>query len=87
MDIVNLIVWVIVGAVAGWLASIVMKTNRQQGFIQDVIVGIIGAFIGGFVLNALGVGGGVSGLNIASILTAFIGAIILLGLLRLMSRA
>ncbi|MEZ4668024.1 MAG: GlsB/YeaQ/YmgE family stress response membrane protein [Anaerolineae bacterium] len=65
MDLVNLIVWVIVGAVAGWLASIVMKTNAQQGFLQDVIVGVIGAFIGGFVLNALGVGGAVTGLNIA----------------------
>ena len=87
MDIVNVIVWIIVGAIAGWLASMVMKTNRQQGFIQDVIVGIIGAFIGGFVLNALGVGGAVTGLNIASILTAFIGAVILLGLLRLIRRA
>ena len=87
MDIVNIIVWVIVGAIAGWLASMVMKTNAQQGFLQDVIVGIIGAFIGGFVLNALGVGGAVTGLNLASILTAFIGAVILLGLLRLIRRA
>jgi uncharacterized membrane protein YeaQ/YmgE (transglycosylase-associated protein family) len=87
MDLINIIVWIIVGAIAGWLASIVMKTNAQQGFIMDVIVGIIGAFIGGFVLNLLGVGGGVTGLNIASILTAFIGAVILLALLRLLRRA
>ena len=78
MDIINIIVWIIVGALAGWLASLVMKTNQEQGLIADIIVGIIGAFIGGFVLNLLGIGGAVTGLNIASILTAFIGAVILL---------
>ncbi|MEO8607978.1 MAG: GlsB/YeaQ/YmgE family stress response membrane protein [Chloroflexota bacterium] len=83
----NIIVWIIVGAIAGWLASIVMKTNRQQGLIQDIIVGIVGAFIGGFILNVLGIGGGVSGLNIASILTAFIGAVVLLAILRFLRRA
>jgi uncharacterized membrane protein YeaQ/YmgE (transglycosylase-associated protein family) len=86
MDIANIVVWLIVGAIAGWLASIVMKTNRSQGLIADIIVGIVGAFIGGFVLNALGVGGAVTGLNIASILTAFIGAVILLALLRFLRR-
>ena len=87
MDPVNIIVWIIVGAIAGWLASMVMKTNAQQGLVMDIIVGIIGAFIGGFVLNLLGVGGAVTGLNLASVLTAFIGAVILLGLLRLLRRA
>jgi uncharacterized membrane protein YeaQ/YmgE (transglycosylase-associated protein family) len=87
MDIINLIVWVIVGAIAGWLASIVMKTNQSQGLLMDIIVGIVGAFIGGFVLNALGVGGAVTGLNIGSILTAFIGAVILLAILRFVRRA
>jgi uncharacterized membrane protein YeaQ/YmgE (transglycosylase-associated protein family) len=87
MDIINIIVWIIVGALAGWLASIVMKTNQEQGLIADIIVGIIGAFIGGFVLNLLGIGGAVTGLNIASILTAFIGAVILLAILRMVRRA
>jgi uncharacterized membrane protein YeaQ/YmgE (transglycosylase-associated protein family) len=83
MDPVNIIVWIIVGAIAGWLASIVMKTNSQQGLMQDIIIGIVGGFLGGIILNAIGVGGAVTGLNIASVLTAFIGAIILLGLLRM----
>ncbi|MEO8609557.1 MAG: GlsB/YeaQ/YmgE family stress response membrane protein [Chloroflexota bacterium] len=83
----NIIVWIVVGAIAGWLASIVMKTNRQQGLVQDIIIGIVGAFIGGFILNVLGVGGGVSGLNIASILTAFIGAVVLIAILRAVRRA
>ena len=86
MDPVNIIVWIIVGAIAGWLASIVMKTNRQQGLMTDIIVGILGGFIGGFILNALNVGGGVTGLNLASILTAFIGAVVLLALLRMVNR-
>lgn len=87
MDIGNIIAWIIVGAVAGWLASIVMKTNASQGLLMDIIVGIVGGLIGGFVLSALGVGGEVTGINIGSILVAFIGAVILLALLRLFRRA
>jgi uncharacterized membrane protein YeaQ/YmgE (transglycosylase-associated protein family) len=87
MDIGNLIAWVIVGAIAGWLASIVMKTNSSQGLLMDIIVGVIGGFIGGFVLTQLGVGSGVTGINLTSILVAFIGAVILLGILRLVRRA
>jgi uncharacterized membrane protein YeaQ/YmgE (transglycosylase-associated protein family) len=87
MDPINILIWIIVGAIAGWLASIVMRTNRQQGLLQDIIVGIIGGFIGGILLNALGIGGGVTGINIGSIITAFIGAIVLIGLLRLLRRA
>jgi uncharacterized membrane protein YeaQ/YmgE (transglycosylase-associated protein family) len=87
MGIGNIIAWIIVGGVAGWLASMVMKTNASQGLLTDIIVGIVGGFIGGFVLNALGVGGAVTGLNLVSILVAFIGAVILLGILRLVRRA
>lgn len=87
MDIGNLLVWIIVGAIAGWLASIVMKTNHSQGLLQDIIVGIVGGLIGGFVLNALQIGGAVTGINLASILTAFIGAVILLAILRMIRRA
>lgn len=76
--------WLIVGALAGWLASIVMKTNAQQGLLLDIIVGIVGAFIGGFVFNALGAPG-VTGFNIWSVFVAFVGAIVLLGLLRLVT--
>ncbi len=86
MDLGNLVVWVIVGAVAGWLASIVMKTNQSQGLLADIVVGIIGGLIGGWLLTALGVGGAVTGLNLGSLLTAFIGAVILLAILRLVRR-
>lgn len=86
MDLGSLIAWIIVGAIAGWLASIVMKTNRSQGLLMDIIVGIVGGLLGGFLLNALGVGGAVSGINIASVLTAFIGAVVLLLILRMVRR-
>ena len=85
MDGMSLIAWLVVGAIAGWLASLVMKTNREQGLIMDIIVGIVGAFIGGFVFNALGIGGPVSGINIGSIIVAFVGAVILLAILRAVS--
>jgi uncharacterized membrane protein YeaQ/YmgE (transglycosylase-associated protein family) len=87
MDIGNILAWIIVGAIAGWLASIVMKTNASQGLLMDIIVGIVGGLIGGFLLQALGVGGAVTGINLGSILVAFIGAVVLLALLRLIRRA
>lgn len=86
MDGVSLIAWIIVGAIAGWLASIVMKTNASQGLIMDIIVGIVGGLIGGWLLGLLGIGGDVTGINIGSILTAFIGAVVLLAILRLIRR-
>ena len=86
MYIGNLLAWIIVGGIAGWLASIVMKTNRQQGCLTDIIVGVLGGIIGGFVLDQLGIAGEVTGFNLSSIIVAFIGAVILLGLLRLIQR-
>jgi uncharacterized membrane protein YeaQ/YmgE (transglycosylase-associated protein family) len=59
-----------------------MRTNASQGLLLDIIVGIIGAFIGGFLFNALGVTG-VTGFDIWSVFVAFVGAVVLLGLLRL----
>lgn len=78
----TIIGWIVVGAIAGWLASVVMGTRRGQSLGEDIVVGIIGGVIGGFILNVLGIGGEVSGINLASILVAFIGAIVLLLILR-----
>ena len=52
MDPVSILVWIIIGAVAGWLASIVMKTNASQGLLADIVVGIIGGFVGGGIHDA-----------------------------------
>jgi uncharacterized membrane protein YeaQ/YmgE (transglycosylase-associated protein family) len=84
MDVQTLIIWLIVGAIAGWLAGMVVK-GGGYGLIGDIIVGIIGALIAGWLLPQIGIviGGGV----IAAIINAFIGAVILLLLLRLIRRA
>ena len=84
MDAMGWLAWIIIGALAGWLASIVMHTNARQGLLMDIIVGIVGALIGGFLFNAIGVPG-VTGFNVWSLFVAFVGAVILIGLLRLVT--
>jgi uncharacterized membrane protein YeaQ/YmgE (transglycosylase-associated protein family) len=73
----GILTWIILGAIAGWIASMIMKTNASQGLLTDVIVGIVGALVGGFVFNLLGAGG-VSGFNVYSLLVAVVGSVILL---------
>jgi uncharacterized membrane protein YeaQ/YmgE (transglycosylase-associated protein family) len=81
--LINLLVWVIVGGIAGWLASRLVR-GGGMGIVGDVIVGIVGAFIGGFVLSLLLPGTfGISGFNLGSLIVAFIGAVILLFVVRL----
>lgn len=50
---INFLIWIIAGAVIGWLASVIMRTNRRQGTIADIVVGIVGAFVGGYLLSPL----------------------------------
>jgi uncharacterized membrane protein YeaQ/YmgE (transglycosylase-associated protein family) len=80
----GLIAWLIIGAVAGWLAGLLVK-GGGFGLIVDIIVGIVGAFIGGWLASTLGIsiGGGLIG----SIIIAVIGAVILLFVIRLFKRA
>jgi uncharacterized membrane protein YeaQ/YmgE (transglycosylase-associated protein family) len=86
MDAMGWLAWLIIGAISGWLASIVMRTNYSQGLLLDIVVGIIGAFIGGFLFNVIGAPG-VTGFNVWSLFVAFIGAVVLLGLVRMFGRA
>ena len=72
------IIWLIVGGVVGWLASIVMKTNAHMGIIANVIVGVIGAAIGGWAATQLGLGGGM----VMSFIMAIIGAAVLIAILK-----
>jgi uncharacterized membrane protein YeaQ/YmgE (transglycosylase-associated protein family) len=83
MDAESIVIWLIVGAIAGWLAGMVVK-GGGFGLIGDIIVGIIGGLIAGWLLPRLGImiGGGI----IAQIINAFIGAVILLIILRLIRR-
>ena len=84
--IFNIIFWIVLGALAGWIASIIMGRNAQMGAVANIVVGIIGAFIGGFIMNSLG-GPGVTGFNLYSILVAIGGAIVLLFIVGLFRRA
>lgn len=73
----GIIAWIVLGALAGWLASIVTKRNDQMGCLMNILVGIVGAFLGGLIMSMLG-GEGVTGFNLYSLLVAFVGAVILL---------
>lgn len=82
--LVNIIVWVIFGALAGWIASIIMRTDEQQGAVGNIVIGIIGAFLGGMVSRAFG-GPSVTGFNFPSLIVAILGAVILLFFIRMFS--
>jgi len=77
----NIILWLILGGIAGWLASLVVR-GTGLGIIGDIVVGIIGGFIGGFIVSLFG-GAGVTGFNIWSLIVAVIGAVVLLLIVRL----
>ena len=82
----GIIAWVILGGLAGWIASIFMRTNASQGVLMNIIVGIVGALIGGFIFNFFGTPG-VTGFNFYSLLVAIVGSVVLLWILKLMNRA
>lgn len=83
---INLILWIIFGAIAGWVTSIIAKTNASQGTIGDVILGVVGAVVGGFVFNMFGEPG-VTGFNLYSFMVAIIGALVVIWLGRLVARS
>ena len=83
MDLVGIIVWLVVGGVVGWLASLVMRTDAQQGILLNIVVGIVGAFIGGLIFS----GGSINqGLTVYSFIVSLVGAIILLAVVNLVRR-
>lgn len=82
---INFIIWIIAGALVGWVASLIMRTNKRQGLIADIVVGIVGAFLAGYFLSPLF---GVSTINegnfsIPALLVSLGGAIILLAISKL----
>jgi len=85
---VNFIVWLVVGGVLGWLASMVMKTDAQQGIFLNIVVGIVGAFLAGFLVAPL-LGTGTINANdfsMGSLVVSFLGALILLAIVNLFRR-
>lgn len=83
MDITSLLIFIAIGAVAGWLAGLIMR-GGGFGLIGNIVVGVVGAFVGGFAFSFLGISTG--GL-IGSIITAVVGAVILLFIISLIKRA
>ena len=80
----NFILWLVIGGILGWLASIVMRTDAQQGILLNIVVGIVGAFLAGLVLS----GGTInnSDFSLSSLLASFVGAIVLLAIVNLVRR-
>lgn len=81
----GIILWIVFGAIVGWLASLIMKTNGQQNLLLDIVVGIVGAVLGGWIMSVLGQGG-VEGFNLYSFIVALIGAVVLLAIVKMVRR-
>ena len=82
----NIILWLVLGVIAGWVASVLMGTNEAQGVVMDVIMGVVGALLGGFLFSLLGLGG-IDGFNLYSLFVAVIGAVVLTWVSRQIQRA
>ena len=81
MSITGIIIWLVIGGIIGWLASLIMKTDGQQGIVLNIIVGIVGSFIGGWLIAPV-----IGGTGIMGYVSALIGAIILLAIVNLLRR-
>jgi uncharacterized membrane protein YeaQ/YmgE (transglycosylase-associated protein family) len=80
----GLILWLVVGGVIGWLASLIMRTDAQQGIFLNIIVGIVGAFLGGLIFSGCSINH--APLNVTSFLISLVGAVVLLAIVNLIRR-
>jgi uncharacterized membrane protein YeaQ/YmgE (transglycosylase-associated protein family) len=85
---INFIIWIVVGAVLGWLASMIMGRNGSQGLLLDIVVGIVGAFLGGLLLAPLFGTGTINqgDFSLSGLLVSLLGAVILLAIVNLFRR-
>ena len=81
----ELIAFLVLGGIAGWIASLIMGTDASQGIFLNIVVGVVGAFIGGMLFNSFG-NAGVTGFNIYSLVVSVLGAVVLLFVVRLFRR-
>jgi uncharacterized membrane protein YeaQ/YmgE (transglycosylase-associated protein family) len=87
--IVDIIAWIVLGAIAGWLAGLLVSGDEGLGVIGHIVLGIVGALVGGFLANALGFGSGREGgdiVNLQSVIVAIIGAVLVVWVVGLFSR-
>ena len=84
----NFIVWIVVGGILGWLASIVMRTNAQQGLFLNIVVGIVGALVAGWFITPLLGGSTINqgNFSLTGLFISFLGAVVLLGVVNLIRR-
>ena len=78
----GILLWIVFGGLVGWIGSMIMNTNGQQGIVLNIVVGVIGAVLGGFIMQFFGMGG-VSGFNLYSFGVAILGAVALLYIVKL----
>ena len=82
----NPLLWIVFGALSGWIASMIVGTNARQGLLMDIILGIVGAVVGGYLMNIVGKPG-VTGFNLYSTIIAIVGAIIVIYIGRMFMRS
>lgn len=83
--LVNILLWVILGAAAGWIASVIMDKDHQMGALANILLGVVGAVLGGFLFNLVGLPGD-TGFNFWTLLVAVVGAVVLLALISAVRR-
>ncbi|MCX6760096.1 MAG: GlsB/YeaQ/YmgE family stress response membrane protein [Candidatus Nealsonbacteria bacterium] len=81
----GIIIWIIFGGLVGWIASLVMRTDAQQGILLNIIIGVIGAVIGGWIMSLFGENG-VTGFNLYSFVVAILGAVVLIVVVKTIRR-
>ena len=81
----NIFAWIVLGGFAGWIGSLIAKTDASQGLFLNIIVGIVGAFLGGLIFSLLG-GSGVTGFNLYSLLVAVFGSVLFIGIAKFATR-
>jgi len=81
----GIVLWIIFGAIAGWIASVIMKTNSNQDTITDILMGVVGAVVGGYLMGLVGQSG-VTGFDIRSLAVAVIGAVVVIYVVRMIRK-
>lgn len=85
----GIIIWLVVGGIIGWIASMIMRTDGQQGVFLNIIVGIVGAFLGGWLGGVLGIGSGTinsGSFSLGGLVLSLVGAVVLLAIVNLFRR-
>jgi uncharacterized membrane protein YeaQ/YmgE (transglycosylase-associated protein family) len=83
----DLLLWIVFGGIVGWVASLIMRTDSQQGIFLNIVVGIIGTFLGGWLMQVLNINQGVTGFNLSSFFVSLTGAVVLIVLVKVVQKA